>query len=868
MTELYVRLSKSKFCSTLDRFWTRFSRTWDVLLHGNPAADVFSGLKLASGGELGFGVGEEDWGSGEREVLEDLTHRTEGLVDLVVSRFGEPASAIASDDAALPESEALPWMGSGNHPIASDGIVFGGVGAIARPSLRNISLWMRQIYTYGEYAYGVRDNPLRERRKRRRRNPPEPARDMNGGARAPRRSRELDANDLRQKVQQQEHAKMNSEEQHPIAPDVLPADRRPQIHGRTASQDHAARKPEHTPPQPAHDRPGIPPPIASAAEQALDRATQKADEDAEREGSKASDEQDNSPSTTMGIPDQYMKYLTFGLSELGRSSRAQRPPTPKRNSTGASSATLRPQSNRNTSSSTTRQSELAQHDDEDAPLLTHMDPMPDGETLKAKLAMQRRQENKGHFVVGLKGDLDALPEDGGGGGEEEASMTDGSFFNDSGGSRVVLRTLQIEVPPVTKPETSADDDDGDSFDDILQRKEHEASLDTANTLTRDIRKLRVLVYVHRPFMYCFLFESRTSSLAWSRFYSALHRNLLPIHKPLLSSTSVAKVAQRIELSHATESSSDEGEGGGGDRRSVRRSSAGTNRLPKEDGPGERERRPIFDLIYDPRLLTVHTSIPNIPDPGTLAAEGLLLTAGSGNGNGAGKPPPPPGWTRVEALNVHSQVLSTLQSVGGRGEESERTSKTSRGWWVVWMRVPPSAAAAQAGAGDAGSTVRGGGDSAATLHGGGEAGGMGRDEDESTGGVAGKQSEADSTATLHASDAYSRPATHDDNSAADAALRPLQQPQSARGGPDMHRTAFLVRKSSDSSALAAASKASSAGRGMASGMWSSLGLGSVLSTTMEEEKTGGASAGWGPGALAGGVGIDARRYVEGLLSLNR
>ena len=34
------------------------------------------------------------------------------------------------------------------------------------------------------------------------------------------------------------------------------------------------------------------------------------------------------------------------------------------------------------------------------------------------------------------------------------------------------------------------------------------------------------------------------------------------------------------------------------------------------------------------------------------------------------------------------------------------------------------------------------------------------------------------------------------------------------------------------------------------------------------EVGAGSAGWGPGKLAEGIGIDPRRYVEGLLSLNR
>jgi hypothetical protein len=72
LSDMYVKLTTDKFSAILDRFWTRFCRNWDVLLHGNPAVDIFGGLKLAAGGELGYGVGEEDWGSGDREVLEDL----------------------------------------------------------------------------------------------------------------------------------------------------------------------------------------------------------------------------------------------------------------------------------------------------------------------------------------------------------------------------------------------------------------------------------------------------------------------------------------------------------------------------------------------------------------------------------------------------------------------------------------------------------------------------------------------------------------------------------------------------------------------------------------------------------------------------
>ncbi|KAF2863941.1 hypothetical protein K470DRAFT_209514, partial [Piedraia hortae CBS 480.64] len=158
-TTLYGSLGRERFCTALDRFWSRFARTWDVMLHDNPAAELLGGIKLGGGGELGFGVGEEDMGSAERAVLQDLVHRTEGLIDVVVSRFGEAEAS---------GKESLPWLGSGRQPSSADGVVFCGVGAISRIDVGKMSLWIQQIFTDGELAYGIRQDPHRERRKRRR----------------------------------------------------------------------------------------------------------------------------------------------------------------------------------------------------------------------------------------------------------------------------------------------------------------------------------------------------------------------------------------------------------------------------------------------------------------------------------------------------------------------------------------------------------------------------------------------------------------------------------------------------------------------------------------------------------------------------
>ena len=357
LTDIWSRLGRDKFCGILDRYWVRFSRSWDVLLHGNPAVDVLSGLKLSSGGELGFGVGEEEWGSGERDVLEGFPRRTEGLLDIVVSRFGEPGPEIR-DENAIPESEVLPWMGSGREPMASDGVVFGGVGAIDRHSLRDVSLWMRHIYTYGEYAYGIKDNVHRERRKRRRPKPPEQSRVAS-------ESRERSAvsrHDQALRATGEVAGKHRASSRNDTAKVV--SDRTPAPGSSKSSQsDGTSTLPNANLPD-SHNDLKVPPPIVSAVEQALEDATDQADKDAETSGQDGAGSE--AEATTLGIPDTYMKYLTFGLSTLSKPAAKTRLP-----------------SSRNVSTSTKQpiQPKAAPSvvlEDEDEPLLTQLQPMPDG----------------------------------------------------------------------------------------------------------------------------------------------------------------------------------------------------------------------------------------------------------------------------------------------------------------------------------------------------------------------------------------------------------------------------------------------------------------------------------------------------------
>jgi hypothetical protein len=155
---LYSKNTRHDFCARLERFWTRAAWMWEPLLHGNPAAAVFDGLKMAAGGELGVGVGEEDRGSGEREVLEGLIYRTDGLLDLVVSKLGSNTQT---------ELDPAGRSGSSNSPGALDGVVFSGIGELSRQSLRDLSCWMEELYEHGKEAYGVDDRmEARERRRK------------------------------------------------------------------------------------------------------------------------------------------------------------------------------------------------------------------------------------------------------------------------------------------------------------------------------------------------------------------------------------------------------------------------------------------------------------------------------------------------------------------------------------------------------------------------------------------------------------------------------------------------------------------------------------------------------------------------------
>jgi hypothetical protein len=683
LEDMFAKHKRDKFCNILDTYWTPFASNWDVLLHGSPAVDLYGGMKLAAGGELGMGVGEEEWGSSERDVLEDFARRTDGLVDVMVSRFSDaspPQQAKSSvDPKTLDVSDTVPWVGSGSNVNAADGVVFSGLGAVSRKSLRDLSHWIETIYSHGDQAYGIRDNPTSDRRKRRRRNH-KPSPSPTAEARS------------------------------------APRNQRPQ---RAAPHLDAGLPP------------GIPPPIVKAAETSLDKASAAVDT-AKANDHEAPVQESGRFLASLGDTETWTKYMTLGYGTAwGGGKKPQEgdglvakaaPPAPHPAVTLArkpSPAAMR-----------------------------YIDPEPDVDVVGLRLKTQIRQENDGYFLIGLTGEMKDIGHD--------DENDEGSWNN-----RIPLRTIHVEINRESGSfaTSSVGSDDTPAY---------EKELNSGTSMPNGLSRLRPVVYLvclnyaimlfvltaaqHRPFIYTFLFHHRTGALSLSSFYRDLHNFFSPLHRPLDKSTSPDRVAARL--------------------------SAASNpytTISSRSGSAP-ETQPIYDLVYDPRTLTVHSSLPNIPDPGTLITEGLSSTSTQASG-----------WSRVEALNVHSQILATITSTRRNLSEIERTCKTSRSWWVVWMRLPPS-----------------------------------------------------------------RLSNEEAVKASDSANSSMQF------NTDDLREAFLVRRARDT----AASTPKSSGSRLASGMWA-IGLGNGGS-----QKMGGLAAGWGPKGLGEGIGIDARKYIEELLSLNR
>ncbi|KAG2418465.1 hypothetical protein HFD88_001566 [Aspergillus terreus] len=451
LESMYQRIGRPAFCTILDSYWRKFAWNWEVLLSGNPAIDMYNGIKLSAGGELGVGVGEEEWGSGEREVLEDFVSRTDGLVDLIVSRFGDPYMPEQEKARGLPSQppKGDQWLGLDVYPRPSDGVVFSGPTELAK----------------------IQPRP-------------------DGGS---------DGDDEAE-LEEMLTALLASRIMHRLRAQTVVSPQAFLVHS-------------------------CPHPRVEALKQ---------------ESSSGGDSQDDPPG------DQ-------GMTLIKKTSHSK---------------------------------------------------------------------DRGNFLIGLLNDT---------------SNPDGQ---------------SVEEPVVTN------DIPTESNEVISQRTLHVHPYTSDQDITDPV-KLRTVVYVNQPFMYTFLFDPETPSLADPSLYHTIHHQLGPLQKPLSHSTSPANAATRISESEMTTDG---------------------NQLVAP------QTQPVYDLVYDPSNLTIRSSIPNIPD---LGPEPL------GN-HGSSSPP----WSRVESLNIHHRILSTFVETRSRPLELERTCKTSRGWWVVWVRMANAGTADQKDSGAA------------------------------------------------------------------------------------------------------------------------------------------------------------------------
>ncbi|KAI9794761.1 MAG: hypothetical protein M1816_002889 [Peltula sp. TS41687] len=662
LDEIYIRLGRPMFCRVLDRFWTQFARSWDVLLHGNPSVEIYRGIKLAAGGELGMGVGEEEWGSGEREVLEGFVHRTDGLVDLLVSRFGDAKAdedgksgqGTTKDTKSLKPHHRSAEQTSEPEISPSDGVIFSGTGAITCESARAIAGWMEWLHVFGEDAYGVRENPNSTSRRRGRHSPTRKRDD-------PMRSRTKNEHPEDVSTVRASPAVKAHVVGHKIEPDG------PQVNTALTSTTFTS---VNVPIQPS------------------------AHSDVNHSGDAKQSLLDEVSSTTGTAT--FMKYLTLGYgSNWGTS--------------------LKWKSGKETEVHPGHKKHL-----EDNPQSSHHEKPGHGGNLTLT-----ELTTKGRFVIGLQGPLESEAGDEDNPHQVKDEPDDESEDEERHG-RIYLRTININLTKDDPPEMNGDEKLRGAVSDERNSSPNSLTGFNIETVGCSPQKLRVIVYKNAPFIFTFLFELQTPALAFPAFYRSLHQQLGPLHRPLLASTSPEKVTERMMNSDSLYAKT------------------------------AKASEPVYDLIYDPRTLTIHASIPNIPDPSAGTADASSTHVQQS-------------WTRIEALNVHTQILNIFASTRDRWAELEHTCKTSRGWWVVWMRLPD----------------------------------LGQVENKS-------------------------------RTSSDRDMDQLKQQR-------QHREAFLIRKSSDQRLWQKKSVNSS----------SSLG-----------------GLGWTPGKLAEGIGIDTKRYIEGLWSLNR
>ncbi|CAK7563804.1 MAG: hypothetical protein SEPTF4163_001681 [Sporothrix epigloea] len=826
--------TRSRFTALLARYWDAFLSSWSVLLHGNPVRDVLPGIRLAASGELGIGVGEEDRGSGEREVLEGLIEGSEGLVDLIVCKYGDmslqeaeswSSTGQADDndtgtDTKFSESSAT-WLGAGNGLGAEDGAIFLGLGALSRQSLRTLTYWMEDVYCWGHDAYGIADNPSAPTRQTRHRR---------------RATQDIGSSSGRQR---KEKSQQPAQKLAP-PPSLLPPPPVTQL---------SARPGKPLTPKPIQAQPvSIPTAPNSSPSHTVSKSISP-----------------SAMSETSGGMDRYMSIMKLGYGTYwGRG--------------GGSSGDATPD-------------DVAGN----VPGIAKADSDP-------KRLRFHNERRAGRFLIPLVDEAN----------EDSNAVVEGDLPADANQETLAMpkhttkpAPKALKIPPRTifafraKPSArSASQSTQRGAADIKgTQQEGSSPADDCDTTKIEAERLRVVIYAQRPFLYTFLFEEKQDGgstrpgekglpqMSEKVIQTLIDRQLSVLHKPLLASTayrldkpSMIGAAALLNAAAASSSSSS--------------SSAATS--------GN-----VYDLIWDPNLLTIHSTIPNIPGPqAQLATKAELKDKPSSKRELAkrrksqqqeGLQPtsllPQPSWSRVEALNTHMQILNMYAATRSNGVELERMCKTSRGWWIVWNRiVERSVSNNNNGSGGRGQSK---GDLRLLEE-------VEEREDAVTGAC-----EAHNTDSGSDDDGYQRaPSDCDSDDTATVRAPTL-------GTYTVRKEIILIRKASDhisnSSASGtgrlalgpetASSRSSGSGSGggllgmgRASSAVRAFSAGAYLGFGATNSGSGGSAgrvsddaavaeaaeadvdrgAGWADGAsrLAQGIGIDTKKYIEGLLAIGK
>ncbi|KAH8150511.1 uncharacterized protein LAJ45_05206 [Morchella importuna] len=249
--------------------------------------------------------------------------------------------------------------------------------------------------------------------------------------------------------------------------------------------------------------------------------------------------------------------------------------------------------------------------------------------------------------------------------------------------RITSRTVWAErkKPPPSPPPSppSPEQDNASRSTEVAvadasgkgKRKDNSSQGQTTQQASINLEEFRIVVYTNHPFIFAFIFESTSAQLTSPAFYRTLHHQLAPLHGPLLKSSNLSPTAAADLAKNASSSS----------------------KLHHSAPPA----KPPYDLLYNPTTLMIHSTVPPIPEPGPESSQQQS------------------GWSRAEAFHVHTLILGILCETMRDRAEQERSARSTRGWWINWMRLD---------GGEEGIVVRRAGEKKSDLTGGGAGGGAG------------------------------------------------------------------------------------------------------------------------------------------------